>query len=222
MQTLAEARYPDGSPVPEDTIVGMVLQMVFGAYETTAAQTCWSLIQLLQHPDYLALVLEEQESVLGDRADDIGVDTLRQLKRLEWALKETERMRPMTTMLWRRTTKPYELGGYHIPGGWITIISPAVSHLLPEVFPNPGVYDPERFSPERAEDRKTPFSMACFGGGSHKCPGMSFAHNLMKVIFSLLFRSYTLELANPDPRPDYSTTITKPESPCLVRYWRRS
>jgi sterol 14-demethylase len=199
----------------------MILFLVFSASESTPLQASWSLIQLLQHSSYLATVLDEQMVVLGQSPDNINLDTLRQLNRLQWALTETERLRPMTTMLWRETLEPYDLGGYHVPQGWITIISPAISQRLSDVFPSPDSYDPERFSPPRAEDRKNAHALADFGGGTHRCPGHAFAHNLMKVVFSMLLQRYTLSLVNPDPKPDFSSTITRPESPCLIRYRRR-
>lgn len=221
LQTLAEAHYSNGQPVPEDTLESMILFLVFSASESTPLQTSWALIDLLRHPKYLDLVLAEQETILGNHVENISIETVERLETLEWAIKETERMRPMTTMLWRYTLQSYHLNNYYVPRGWITIISPAISHRLPEVFSNPNVYNPMRFSPKLAEDRKTPFSMACFGGGNHKCPGMSIAYTFMKVVFSLLLQRYTLTLVNPDPKPDYSTTITRPESPCPIRYQLR-
>jgi sterol 14-demethylase len=218
LQSFLEVTYSDGTPLPEETIVDLILLMVFAAYETTSAQASWALIQLLQHPRYLALVLEEQKIMLSN--EDVNLNTLHRLNRLTWAVKESERMWPVTTMLMRYVAKSYELGGYHIPQGWLTVICPAISHRFPEVFPNPDVYDPERFSPERAEDRQSSFNLVNFGGGLHKCLGLRFARNEIKVILSLLLQRYTLELVDPDPQPDYSTGLTRPRSPCLVRYRR--
>jgi sterol 14alpha-demethylase len=221
LQTLVEATYSDGRSLTEDMIIGMILSLIFAAYDTTAAQASWSLVQLIQHPHWQAVVLDELQAVLRGGASHTNVHSVHQLTRLEWALKETVRMRPITTMLWRHTAVPYDLDGYHIPRGWITMICPPVSHRLPDVFSNPDLYDPERFSPERAEDRSDPFTLVNFGGGVHRCLGVRFAFNEMKVILALLLQSYALELVNPAPRPDYSTGITRPESPCCVRYRRR-
>lgn len=221
LQHMAEARYSNGQLVPEGTLESMILFLVFSASESTPLQASWSLIHLLQHPAYLAGVLHDQQAALGTPGQ-ISEEGLRRLDRLEWALKESERLRPMTTMLWRRATTPYELDGYQIPKGWVTIMCPAVAHRLAEVFPDPDVYRPERFAPPEAEDRKTPFSLVGFGGGHHKCPGTRFAYNWMKVVFSLLLERYTLTLVNPDPQPNYQMSIARPEAPCLVRYQLRS
>jgi sterol 14-demethylase len=221
IQALAEANYSDGRPVSEETIVGMILILVFAAYETTAAQIGWALVQLLQHPDYLSLVLKEQAEVLGPRLDNMTGRNLQRLDRLDWALKETERMRPITTMLWRHTARAYDIGPYHVPRGWITMICPTITHHMPEIFSDPYRYDPERFSPARAEGSKTPFSMVNFGGGFHKCLGVHFARYEMKVVLSMLLQRYALEPPDRLPEPDYSSGIMRPHSPYFIKYRRR-
>ena len=46
---------------------------------------------------------------------------------------------------------------------------------MEEYWREPEVFDPERFSPERREDRSHRYAWAPFGGGVHKCLGMYFA-----------------------------------------------
>ena len=224
LQRLATAHYSDGRPVPDATLKAMTLFLVFSASESTPLQAAWSLIQLLQHPDYLSGVREEVDPLWGgdDGRDPAAVapDDLARLERLQWALWESERLRPMTTMLWRRTEQPYEVGGYRVPKGWITVISPAVTHRIDPAFPDPDAYNPRRFAERRPS--QCGHALAGFGGGAHRCPGSSFAANLMKTLIGLLVARYDLELDPPEPRPDFSTTITKPQSPCLVLYRRRS
>jgi sterol 14-demethylase len=222
LQELSTATYSDGRPVSAETITGMILMLVFAAYDTTAAQTSWALVQLLQHSHYRFLVLEEQRRVLRDDPANINDATLRSLERLEWALKESERLRPITTMLWRYTAKPYDLGGYHVPRGWLTMVCPYVSHRLPGVFSNPDAYDPARFAPWRAEERRKPFSLVNFGGGAHRCLGVHFAYNEMKVILSLLLQRFDMELAEPDPRPTFDQGIARPKAPTMIKYRRRA
>jgi sterol 14-demethylase len=169
----------------------------------------------------LASVLDELEDVAGPKPSTIDVEGLRRLKRLEWAVQESERLRPATTVLSRYTTQPYEICGYRVPRGWLTFVSPAVSQRLPQSFTNPDAYDPERFAPARAGDRRDADAMLTFGGGLHRCLGMSFARSEIKVVLSLLLGHYRLELVGPEPRADYSQGVTRPTTPTLIRYRRR-
>ncbi len=54
--------------------------------------------------------------------------------------------------------------------------SPAFAHRLPQVFPRPDAFEPDRFAPPREEDKAAPFSFIGFGGGRHGCMGSNFAY----------------------------------------------
>lgn len=222
LQQMALARYTDGSLIPLPTLESMIMFLVFSASESTPLQAGWTLIHLLQAPAYLDRVRAEIDAVLADGPPEaLDPAALGRLRQTEWAIKESVRLRPMTTMLWRKTVQTYTIGDYTVPAGWITIISPAITHRLSTLYTNPETYDPDRFAPDRAEARGVPYALSGFGGGEHACPGVSFAFNFMKVVLAMLLDKYTLELVNPNPQPDYSSAITRPEAPCLVRYRRR-
>ncbi len=219
-QDFVNAKFADGRPVSDRLIIAIMLSLIFAGHETTSAQGSWALIQLLQNPDHLQRVRQEVDDVLPA---DGGIEPshLRQLKHLGWAIRETERMRPSADILLRYTAESYEVGGYRVPKGWLTMISPRVSHRLPEVFRDPERYDPLRFAPGREEDSRHRFALAGFGGGTHRCMGMSFADNEMTVILALLLRRYDLDLLTPDPQPTREMRASRP-SPCRIRYRRRA
>jgi sterol 14-demethylase len=221
LQALAEAHYSDGREVPVSTLQSMILFLVFSAAESTPLQASWTLILLLQQPDYLASVVEENGPLLAANAGPTGPDVVRRMHRLHWAILETERMRPMITMLWRYNREAYDLGGYHVPQGWSTVICPPLAHRLPHVFADPDRYDPERFSPGRAEHRQAVLNLVSFGGGAHHCPGMAFARSLTTVMLSRLVDRFELRLSGSAPGADFSNSITRPGR-CLVRYRRRT
>jgi sterol 14-demethylase len=220
LQMLLEARYSNGEPLPDHLIVNLIVGLVFAGSETTQGCASWSLVQLLQHPTYLARVLAEQAQVFGDDSE-ISSAALKQLTQLDWAVKETERMRPILRVIPRVTVKAYELKGYHVPRGWMTIASPAVSQSLPDVFPDPERYDPDRFAPPRSEDQGVPFSLIGFGGGLHRCIGMYLAYTEIKVLLTLLLRHFDLSLVDPDPTPVSGARVNHVEAPCYIRYRRR-
>src|SRR5215813_1820485 len=85
LRTLIEARHTDGRPWSDTLIMSFILSLMFAGYETTAAQTSWALILLLQHPDYLSHLRAEQDAVLLP-GPGIDLETLRQLPHVVWAL----------------------------------------------------------------------------------------------------------------------------------------
>ena len=220
LQTLVEARYADGRPLSDALIISFIISLMFAGHETTSGQASWGLIQLLQHPAYLRVVLQEQAHALPP-GQPLTLETLRHLPHLLWALRETERLCPAAGLLMRFTVAPYEVGGYQVPAGWLTLIAPHLAHRLPAVFHEPAHYDPWRFAPERAEDRQHRFALVGFGGGGHKCLGIHFATNEMAVMISLLLQHYHLELLTPEPQPRLEQMRAARPTPCWIHYQRR-
>ncbi len=219
LQTLVEARFSDGRPIDDEMVINLILLLVWAGHETTAGHISWALIDLLQHPDYLHTVIDEQDELIGDR-QDLTMADVRQLSRIDWAVKETERLHPVAYILMRTAAEDLEIEGFRVPQGSRVFAAPSISHRMPHVFPEPDRYVPERFSPDRDESR-TPHSLIGFGGGVHRCAGVNFAYLEMKVALSLLFQHYEFSLLNPDPQPVAGAATKWPASPCRVSYQRR-
>lgn len=216
--TLMAARYADGSPLPDAIVAGILLTLIFAGQHTSAVLATWTGVLLLEHSKHLPAVLIEQHRLFIDDDPSMTLGKLRQMTLLEWCIKEAERMHPPLVVLMRMAMGEFVHDGYRVPAGSLVMVSPGVSHRLPEVFSDPDNYDPYRFAPDREEDRRTPYAMIGFGGGKHRCIGLAFAYQQVKVIWSVLFRRYELELLQQPIRPDYSTFVAGPRRPCRVRY----
>jgi len=214
LQHFAEAKYKDGTPLDDSTIIGLINGLIFAGHETTAGQGSWALIELLRHPDYLSSVQNEIDQLFptSELITKITQQNLNDLNHLDWAIKETERLHSSAGTPMRYNHEAYELGGYHIPQGWLTMVHTGVGHRLSKYFQEPEKYDPLRFAPDRAEDKQHPFVMFGFGGGVHKCLGMNFANNEMAVFITMLLHAYDLELMTSNPRLRPGAGVAKPEA----------
>ena len=220
LQTLIATHSSDGRPIDDILIINLILLLVWAGHETTAGHISWGLIDLLQHPTYLQSVRDEQADVLGGgRA--LSMTDVRQLQRIDWALKETERLHPVAFILMRKAAETFAWQGFRIPQDAMVFVAPAVSHRMPAVFPDPDEYRPDRFSPEHDESRQ-PHSLIGFGGGVHRCAGVHFAYLEMKIVLSLLLQHYELMLLDPKPQPVAGAKTKWPASPCRVQYRRRT
>jgi sterol 14-demethylase len=219
LQDFVEAKYKDGTALTIDKITRYILALNFAGHETTSGQASWAVIELLRHPEYQRLVQAEIEEYLP-AGEPVDLAALGRLKYTEWAVRETERLWPVTDMLLRYVEEEVEVGGYRVPAGWLAMVVPPLAHRLPELFTNPHVYDPMRFGPDRAEHNKHRFSMITFGGGVHKCTGMNFAYNEMMMVIVMLFQQFDLELMTPDPQAVYGMGASQPE-PTRIRYRRK-
>ena len=94
---------------------------------------------------------------------------------------------------------------------------------MPEDFPDPDAFVPERYLEPRAEDRSNPWTWIPFGAGRHRCVGAPFAMMQLKAIFSVLLQGWEFELAQPSETyvNDHSKMVVQLQQPCAVHYRRR-
>lgn len=219
LQDFLETPGKSGQFADDETVLGLVRALMFAGHETTAGQAAWTVIELLRHPDYQALVLGELDERLLPGVEIDG-RLLRSLEHVYWAVHEVERLHPSADILMREADQPVTVCDYEIPKGWWLMVTSAVAHRLPELFRQPERFDPLRFAPGREEDSQHRFAMIGFGGGVHKCTGMNFATNEMMVIVALLFSQLEMELLTTDTQVTFGLGAVRP-SPTRVRYRRR-
>ena len=105
--------------------------LIWAGHETTAGQLAWTLIDLLQHPDYLAEVRDEVDIMLGHRRPaDIGSPEIGALAKVECAVKESERLHPVAHIALRRATEDIWFGRCPVPRGEYVLAAPCVSHPM--------------------------------------------------------------------------------------------
>lgn len=220
-QSLIDMRYDDGSQLSENEITGLLIGAIFAGHHTSSGTAAWVLLELLKHPPLLRRTREELDQLLGD-TNDVSFQNLREMPMLENVLKEVLRLHPPLIILMRQVSQDLQFKGHTIKAGDMLWASPPVTHRLSRLFANPQVFDPDRFGPERREDRNL-MAYQPFGGGKHKCSGNAFAMFQIKAIFAVLLRRYEFELVDAPERyvDNYAEMIVQPKSPCRVRYRRR-
>lgn len=220
---LRSIRNPDGSPrYPVDVITGMFISMMFAGHHTTSTAASWTVIELLRHPESLARVVSELDSLYAD-GRDVSYQALREIPEFEHVVQEVLRLHPPLIILMREVVRDFEYKDWTVPAGFTVAVSPAVSNRMPECFPDPERFDPDRYAPPRAEHDQL-FAWIPFGGGRHRCVGAAFAMMQLKAIFSVLLRRYELAMAQPPEsyRNDHSKMVVQLAQPCRVRFRRRA
>lgn len=205
-----------------DEITGMFISMMFAGHHTSSGTAAWTMIELLRNPQVLGEVRDELDELYAD-GSSVSFQSLREIPRLESALKETLRLHPPLILLLRIAKEDIELGDYTIPAGTTVGATPRVSNRLAEDFPDPDAFDPDRYLDPRQEDLVNRWTWIPFGAGRHRCVGQAFAMMQLKAIFSVLLRDYEFELSQPSEeyRDDTSKMVVQLEQPCRVRYRRR-
>lgn len=219
MQEFIETALTDGTYLDDDTLLNFIITFMFASHDTTSGHAAWTIIHLLQNPSYLKAVQAElaEKFPIGMQ---LTLPNIAMLEHIYWAIEETARMQPTADILMRFVEEDWEVGSYTIPKGWLAFVAPKVAHFLPEIHENPEKYDPYRFAPDREEHKTCAYQQIGFGGGTHKCAGMSFAKNEMAVIVALLFRDFEVELLSPNPQIIRSKGTPRP-SETIIRYKRK-
>jgi cytochrome P450 len=106
----------------------------------------------------------------------------------------------------RRTTRDVTLAGTPVPAEIGVHYSSWATHHLPELFPEPFRFDPDRFLPER-EAALPRGAYVPFGGGSRMCLGKRFGEYELRALAAVLLRRMRLEPVS-DAEPTVVTTPT--------------
>ena len=169
---------------------------MFEGHDTTASGSSWTLYCLAKHPEHQVKIREEVNRVLDGR-DNLEYEDLKELQYTQWCIKEAMRMYPPVPIIQRQADKDMEVCGHIIPKGADIGIAIYSVHHHPDVWENPGEYDPLRFQPD-AIDRRDPFAFLAFSAGSRNCIGQNFALNEMKVVIATLMQRLQVSLKHDD------------------------
>lgn len=190
---LAQAKDETGQHFSDEEVVNHMIFMMMAAHDTTTS-TLTSVIRCLaENPHWQRSLREEALAA----AQPLSFDGLSGLTLTDLVMKEALRMYPPVPTLPRLASEPFEFKGHLIPGQSLVALSPLISHYLPDIWTEPAKFDPERFAPNRAEDRRHRFAWVPFGGGVHKCIGMHFADNQIKLVLHHLLTRFEWQLAAP-------------------------
>ncbi|BBX76087.1 cytochrome P450 [Mycobacterium shinjukuense] len=206
-----------------DEITGMFISMMFAGHHTSSGTASWTLIELLRHPAEYDAVINELDALYAD-GQPVSFHALRQIPRLENVLKETLRLHPPLIILMRVAKREFQLQGHPIHVGDLVAASPAISNRIPEDFPDPDEFLPQRYAEPRQEDLVNRWTWIPFGAGRHRCVGAAFATMQIKAIFSVLLREYAFAMAQPPDsyRNDHSKMVVQLAQPARVRYRKRT
>ncbi|WP_300036385.1 cytochrome P450 [uncultured Roseobacter sp.] len=205
----------DGNAWSEDEILNQFNLLIMAAHDTTATSLSVMMAALGTHPDWQRRISAEV-AALGNGALD--EDALGRMTDTDRVFREALRLVPPVPFIPRMALRDFHWHGYDIPAGTSLALNPGVTMLSPELYTNPTEFDPDRFSPERAEDRVHRFAWTPFGGGAHKCIGMHFATMQVKLFVATLLRDHHIVL--PHGAPEWQRMpIPKPKGglPIVLR-----
>jgi cytochrome P450 len=192
-------------------VVGEAAHIFAASNQSTRSALIWALFLLSQHPDVTADLYDELRGELHGEAPTLA--QVERLPLLERVIKESLRLFPPVAYYTRATAGPAELGGRRLRGGTTVVFSHYVTHHMPDLFPAPEDFDPDRW---RTAD-PTPYEYLPYGIGPRMCIGVTYASLVLRVVLPLVVQRFRLTAA-PGARVDRRvTTILSPRHPLPMR-----
>ena len=142
---------------------------LFASQDASSSATTWLFQVLAQRPDVLDRLREENLAARGnDRNRPFDLAMFESLTYTNAVVKELLRHRPPVIFVPYVATKAFPVTpGYTVPKGSMIIPSCYPALHDPEAYPNPDVFDPDRWITGDAETKTK--NWLVFGAGPHDC-----------------------------------------------------
>ncbi|HEU5253983.1 MAG TPA: cytochrome P450 [Solirubrobacterales bacterium] len=188
---LVGARGAGGEEFSDREIRDQVMTLMFAGHDTSTSTLTFMLHELARHPEVTRRLHEEQDRVLkGETPTALQLE--KEMPYLDMVLDEVLRLYPPAWIGPRRAVREFEFGGYTVPQWAYVNYCSWASHRLPEIFPQPEAFIPERFT----RDRKAALPRGAyvpFGGGSRICIGKRFGQTEVKLVATKLLQRLRIE-----------------------------
>lgn len=205
VDTVITALENDLNDCTESDLENMVLSPFIAGLDTVANTCSFMLYALLKHPDILNRVVAEADILF---ASGIPMpESLEKMVALHGTAMETLRMYPVAGVLPRTAMKDFEFADHQISQGSELLIAAMVSHFLPKFYPEPDVFNIDRYHEPHNQHRQ-PGAFSPFGLGSHTCLGAGLAEIQIMLTMATLLNRLELGIDPPDFEPKIANNPT--------------
>lgn len=211
VKVILEKRQQNGQEVREDYlqstvrfsadnlhgILEDVVNFYMDIYDTSSSAIANLFYNLSIHPNIQTKLREHVRTVLNDHKGQISYETLKSLNYLEQVIYESMRMVPSFAFQPKYCTEDITLVANdglscRLKAADPIFIPVACIQTDGKYWPNPQIFDPERFSPEnRLKNHR--FTFLAFGEGPRMCVGKRLGLMLVKQVTASLITRFAVE-----------------------------
>ena len=181
-----------GAQLSDNEVRDQAMTLMFAGHDTTTSTVSFMMFELARNQPALERLLAEQDDVLAGEMPS-ATHLARELPQLEMTFDETLRLYPPAWIGPRRAVRDFSFGGYQVPENAFVNYCSWASHRLPEYFPDPEAFVPERFTRERKAALPRG-AYVPFGGGPRICIGKRFGQTEVKLLSTRILQRFRLEL----------------------------
>ncbi|MGW5412023.1 cytochrome P450 [Actinomadura geliboluensis] len=208
---LLRARDEQGNALDDQGVRDGVVSLFVAGTETTVTALSWLWVVLDAHPEVMVRLRAEIEDVLdGARPTREHLPRLRYTKMV---LQELLRIYSVGWIIPRIVAEDDVIDGVRMHRGATIAVSPYLTHRVPDVWPDPHRFDPERFAPGNSRHR---FAYLAFGAGPHQCVGSVFFTVEAQLIVASMISRLRPTLHGPAGVEPQAGLTLKPRQPIKI------
>jgi hypothetical protein len=206
LTSLVHGAEAPGDALSDKEVRDQVVALMMVGYETTGAMMAWAIYGMLSTPGVWDHAAAEVRDVVGDHRPDAA--DLTRLTYLKGVVHEALRLYPGAVVFPRYVAHEFEFAGRRVKQGSTLVLSPYVTHRLPEVWPDPLAFRPQRWDPTGPEYQKHGTGQFLpFAAGPHRCIGADLATTQLTVMLARLLAQRSLYLPEQRIRPTLPTVL---------------
>ena len=185
LSILIQARDDENRGMTDMELVGQAMILFGASFETTASTLTWTTFLLAQHPAIMRELMDELDRVLGGRPP--SPEQLPQLSFLDRVIKESMRILPPVPFTIRAADEDQiPMGSLTLSHGARVICSHFLTHHLPDIYPEPELFRPDRWR----EVDPTQYEYMPFSAGPRACVGAMFAIQVLKISLVIMLQKF--------------------------------
>ncbi|KAF5375272.1 hypothetical protein D9758_000083 [Tetrapyrgos nigripes] len=177
MYLISQPDYKGRNDFSDHEIAMVVFSFLFASQDAMSSGLIYGFQHLVDHPEILAKVREEQERVRqGNFEAPLTLELMDQMPYLQAVVKESLRVKPPVTMVPYKTTKAFPISDhYTVPAN--SMVIPSFYNALhdADVFPRPDRFDPDRWLDPNSSANTNPKNYLVWGSGPHRCIAVEYA-----------------------------------------------
>ncbi|XP_054287788.1 probable cytochrome P450 6a13 [Macrosteles quadrilineatus] len=199
----------------KNTVEGLTIEQItaqafvffIAGYTTDTSVLSFCLFELSQNKDIQEKLCREVDASVNKHQGQITYQALQEMTYMDQVVNETLRMYGSGQILIRTCTKSYRIPESKVvlePGTRVVI--PTYSfHHDPKYFPEPHIFNPDRFSVQNTKNIR-PFVFLPFGEGPRNCIGRSFGLLQIKIGLATILYNFSV---HPSPKQRVPIEIDK-------------
>lgn len=191
LDMLLQAKYEDGTPMPQKQLIDEVLILFTAGHETTANVLSFLLYLLAKHPEAQEKAYQEATNVA--LADDAILPNLAKLPYIQNCIEEAMRLFPPAYVIDRVAIQDDTFENMNIPKDTMILMSIYELHRYEEFWEMPATFYPDRFN--KIDKKLYQDYYYPFGAGPRMCVGNNFAIYEMIITVAEILKKYKITTA---------------------------